>query len=355
MGFTSYWHDRVTGSLFECEVCDGGSFAPLFKVRRLPCSVFPLPEASTILSQNGARKAAETKESSSFIGDTANDMDDDLYMMIDIPSKTKQDFLSCLTNDTEDKRTSLDCNDVQSSNMMSQILPSNSENVPPSKEANINDQIGEFTFEGTSSSSVWGMISSAMVEACEKMYKEHGHLVFSCTHSSENYLLNKGRGCQNFDGPYAPLTRFCSSNGPSIPRVTEKKNDVEPTYTLLKNWLCHDRIGLDLEFVQEIVESLPRSRSCVNYQFLSNRAEFHSSVTVASGLLLSVHKDGQSNVGTPYGRHVGVTGLHDLAQPSGASIRKLPPGRPISHKLQPESAADVFQVALYISFTVSTI
>uniref|UniRef100_N1R3J7 Lysine-specific demethylase 5B n=1 Tax=Aegilops tauschii TaxID=37682 RepID=N1R3J7_AEGTA len=344
VGFTSYWHDRVTGSLFECEVCDGGSFAPLFKVRRLPCSVFPLPEASTILSQNGARKAAETKESSSFIRDTANDMDDDIYMMVDTPSETSQDFLSIFTSDTEDQRTSSCRNDVQSSNMMSQILPSNSENVPPGKEANINDQIGEFTFEGTSPSSVWGMISSAMVEACEKMYKEHGHLVFSCTHSSENYLLNKGRGCQNFDGPYAPLTRFCSSNGPSIPRVTEKKNDVESTYTLLKNWLCHDRIGLDLEFVQEIVESLPRSRSCINYQFLCNRAEFRSSVTVASGLLLSVHKDGQSNVDTPYGRHGGVAGLHDPAQPSGSSIRKLPPGRPISHKLQLESAADVFQI-----------
>ncbi|XBH75121.1 hypothetical protein VPH35_101936 [Triticum aestivum] len=344
VGFTSYWHDRVTGSLFECEVCDGGSFAPLFKVRRLPCSVFPLPEASTILSQNGATKAAETKESSSFIRDTANDMDDDIYMMVDTPSETSQDFLSIFTSDTEDQRTSSCRNDVQSSNMMSQILLSNSENVPPGKEANINDQIGEFTFEGTSPSSVWGMISSAMVEACEKMYNEHGHLVFSCTHSSENYLLNKGRGCQNFDGPYAPLTRFCSSNGPSIPRVTEKKNDVESTYTLLKNWLCHDRIGLDLEFVQEIVESLPRSRSCINYQFLCNRAEFRSSVTVASGLLLSVHKDGQSNVDTPYGRHGGVTGLHDPAQPSGSSIRKLPPGRPISHKLQPESAADVFQI-----------
>ncbi|XP_037450311.1 methyl-CpG-binding domain-containing protein 9-like [Triticum dicoccoides] len=344
VGFTSYWHDRVTGSLFECEVCDGGSFAPLFKVKRLPCSVFPLPEASTILSQNGARKAAETKESSSFIGDTDNDMDDDIYMMVDNPSETSQDFLSIFTSDTEDQRTSSCCNDVQSSNMMSQILPSYSENVPPGKEANINDQIGEFTFEGTSPSSVWGMISFAMVEACEKMYKEHGHLVFSCTHGSENHLLNKGRGCQNFDGPYAPLTRFCSSNGPSIPRVTEKKNDVEPTYTLLKNWLCHDRIGLDLEFVQEIVESLPRSRSCINYQFLCNRAEFRSSVTVASGLLLSVHKHGQSNVDTPYGRHGGVTGLHDPAQPSGSSIRKLPPGRPISHKLQPESAADVFQI-----------
>ena len=85
---------------------------------------------------------------------------------------------------------------------------------------------------------------------------------------------------------------------------------MESTYTLLKKWLYHDRIGLDLEFVQEIVESLPRSRSCVNYQFLSSRAEFHSYVTVASGLLLSVYKDRHSNGDTTYGRHGGVTGLH---------------------------------------------
>jgi len=85
VGFTSYWHDRVTGSLFECEVCDGGSFGPVFKVRRLPCSVFPLPEALTILSQSGGRKAdtIETKESSSFIGDTANDTEELCMLMAD--------------------------------------------------------------------------------------------------------------------------------------------------------------------------------------------------------------------------------------------------------------------------------
>ena len=89
-------------------------------------------------------------------------MDDDLYIMLDIiHSETKQDFLW----------TTLGCNDVQSSNIMSQILPSNSENIPPSKEANINDQITEFTFDRTSSSSIWGRISSAMVEACEKNVK----------------------------------------------------------------------------------------------------------------------------------------------------------------------------------------
>ena len=329
-------------------------------MRRLPCSVFPLPEASTILSQNCVRKTdtTETKESSSFVGDTANDTCDNILMLLSDPSETNQDFLSCLINDTEYKRTSLGCNYAQNSNMMAQTPPSHSENVSqvPGEEANINDQIGDFTFEGTSSSSVWRMIACAMMEACEKMYKEHGHLVFSCTHSSENPSLNKGIGCQNFDGHCAPLTRFCSSHGPSIPRVVGKKNDVESTYKLLKEWLYQDRTGLDLEFVQEIVESLPRSRACLNYQFLCNRAEFVSSMTVASGSLTVVHKDGQSNGGMLYGRHgSAATGLQDNAQPIGSSIRELPPGRPISHKLPPELAGDVFQVTLYISVYGSTI
>lgn len=354
MGFTSYWHDRVTGSLFECEVCDGGNFGPLFKVRRLPCSVFPLPDASTILSQNGARKAdtIETKESSSLVEDTANDTDDNILMLLSDPSETNQDFLSCLSNDMEGKRTSLRCNDVQSSRMTVPTQPSHSRTVSweLSQEANIHDRIGEFTFEGTSPSSVWRMISCAMMEACEKMYKEHGHLVFFCTHSSEKHSFDNGIGFQNCDGTCTPLTRFCSSNGPSIPQVIEKENDVESTYTLLKEWLYQDRIGFDLEFVQEIVESLPRSRACSNYHFLCNRADFVSSLTVASGSLIAVHKNGQSNGDVmSYGRHGSVlTGLHDHAQPSGFSIRELPPGRPISRKLPPELAGDVFQVALYI-------
>jgi hypothetical protein len=338
VGFTSYWHDRITGSLFECEVCDGGNFGPLFKVRRISCSVFPLPDASTILSQNSTRKAEtiETNENNTLLEDTANDTDDNILMLLSDSSETNQDLLSCFSNDMESKMTSLGCNDLHSSNRSVPTVPSHSGT----------DKIGEFTFEGTSPSSVWRMISCAMMEACEKMYKEHGHLVFFCTHGTEKHSFDSGSGFQDFNGPYTPLTRFCSSYGPSIPRIVEKENDVEPTYSLLKEWLYQDRIGFDLEFVQEIVESLPRSRACSNYQFLCNRAEFVSSLTVASGSLRVVHKNGQSNGDVmSYGRHGSVvTGLQDHTQPSGFRIRELPLGRPISNKLPPELAGEVLQV-----------
>ncbi|KAG8058343.1 hypothetical protein GUJ93_ZPchr0002g26350 [Zizania palustris] len=337
VGFMSYWHDRVTGSLFECEVCDGGNFGPLFKVRRLSCSVFPLLDASTILCQNGARKAEtiETKESNSLLEDTANDTDDNILMLLSDHSGTNQDLLSCFSNDMGTKRTSLSCSDVQSS----------SRSIPTVLPHSGTDKIGEFTFEGTSPSSVWRMISCALLEACEKMYKEHGRLVFFCTHDSAKHSFDNGSGCQNF-GPYTPLNRFCSSYGPNISRVIEKESDVEHTYSVLKEWLYQDRIGFDLEFVQEIVESLPRSGACSNYQFLCNRAEFVSSLTVASGALRVVHKNGQSNGDfMSYGRHGSVvTELQDHTQPSGSNIRELPPGRSVSRKLPPELAGEILQI-----------
>ncbi|KAL6629999.1 hypothetical protein ACP70R_029764 [Stipagrostis hirtigluma subsp. patula] len=346
VGFTSYWHDRVTGSLFECEVCDGGNFGPMFKVRRLPCSVFPLPNASTTLCENVGRKpdTIETKESSSLIEDPANDTDDNILMLLSDPSETSRNVLSCLSNDMESKMT-LDCSTVPNSNMTVPTQPSHSStfSCAPSKEGNLHDKIGEFTFEGITPSSVWRMISCAMMEACEKMYKEHGHLVFSCKHSGETLSSDCRSGSQNTDGPSSLLTRFCSSYGPSIPRFIDKGNDVESACALLKEWLYHDRIGFDLEFVQEIVESLPKSRACSNYKFLCTRPGYISSLTVASGSLLAVHKNGQSSGDVlSYGRHGSVvTGLQNHAQ---RSIRELPPGNPISRKLPPELAGDVFQI-----------
>ncbi|TVU32893.1 hypothetical protein EJB05_24658, partial [Eragrostis curvula] len=327
VGFTSYWHDRVTGSLFEY--------------------------ASTILCPNAVKKAdtIETKESSSLIEDTATDTDDNILMLISEPSESNQDILSCLSNGMDGKKTS-GCSNIPSShiampNIWSQCGASSQ---ALTKEANVQDRIGEFTFEGTSPSSVWRMVSCALMEACEKMYKEHGHLAFFCTHSSEKPSLDCGSGPQNTDGPHSPLNSLCSSYGPSIPRFIEKENDVKSACALLKEWLYHDRIGFDLEFVQEIVESLPKSRACSNYQFLCDRDGFVSSLTVASGTLVAVHKNSSSNGDfMPYGRHGSVaSGAHDRAQPSSFSIRELPPGNPISRKLPLELAGDVFQILEFL-------
>jgi methyl-CpG-binding domain-containing protein 9 len=357
VGFLSYWHDRVTGSLFECEVCDGGKFGPLFVVRRFPCSSFPLPDASTILCPNVVRKAdtIETKESSSLIEDTGTDTGDNIFMLISDPSESNQDILSCLNTGMEGKKTS-GCSSIPSSNMTMPTVQSQCGvfSQAPNKEAILHDKIGEYTFEGISPSSVWRMVSCAMTESCEKMYKEHGHLAFFCSHTSEKPPFDYGSGPQNTDGPCSVLNRLCSSYGPSIPRFIEKESDVKSAYVLLKEWFYQDRIGFDLEFVQEILESLPKSRACSNYQFLCDRDGFDSSLTVASGTLVAAHKNSPSNGDfMSYGRHGSVvSGLQDLAQPGSSSIRELPPGNLISRKLPPELAGDVFQVVRHLFWSL---
>ncbi|KXG29684.1 methyl-CpG-binding domain-containing protein 9 isoform X2 [Sorghum bicolor] len=353
VGFTSYWHDRVTGSLFECEVIDGGNFGPLFKMRRLPCSAFQLPDASTTVCPNVVRKAdtIETREGSGSIEDTTNDADDNISMLLSDFSDTNQDFLSCLGNDMEGKE-SLGCSNVQTSSMTVPAVLSDlgSLSLAPTNDANMYDKIGDFSYEGTSPSSVWRMVCCAMMEACEKMYKEHGHLVLFCTHSSEKSSFDYGSGRQRTDSPFDLFAKFCSSNGPKVPRFIEKENDVESTCALLKEWLYPDRIGFDMEFVQEFVESLPKSRACSNYQFLCNRTGINSSLTIASGTLIAVNKNSPSHGDVmSYGRHGSVvSGPQDHAQPSSFSIRELPPGNPISCKLPPELAGDVLQILEFL-------
>ncbi|WVZ77525.1 hypothetical protein U9M48_025383 [Paspalum notatum var. saurae] len=316
VGFTSYWHDRVTGSLFECE-------------------------ADTI----------ETKEGSSLIEDAANDTDDNISMLLSDFSETNQDFLSCLSKDMEGKE-SLGCSNAQTSNMTvpGVLSDSGSFSWAPTNDANMHDKIGDFMYEGTSPSSVWRMILCATMEACERMYQEHGHLILFCTHNSEKPSSDYGSGSQHTDGPCNLLARFCSSNGPRVPRLIEKENEVESACALVKDWLFQDRIGFDLEFVQEIVESLPKSRACSNYQFLCNRDGFNSSLTISSGTLLAVNKNNPSNGdGMPYSRHGSVvSGPQDHPQPSSFSIRELPPQNPISRKLPPELAGDVFQILEFL-------
>lgn len=211
-----------------------------------------------------------------------------------------------------------------------------------------------------------------------KKCKEHGHLALSCMHNIEKPLFDYGSGSAppfpllpfNFvggapmelpavggapaprpsagsaAGPCDLLARFCSSNGLRIAQFIKKEDDMESACALLKEWLYQKRIEFDLEFDQEIVESLSKSGACSNYQFLRNRTGFNSSLTIASGTLLAVNKSSSSNGDVmSHGRHGSiVTGPQDHVQPSSFSTRELPLGNPFSRKLPPELEGDVFQV-----------
>ncbi|KAL0336157.1 UNVERIFIED_CONTAM: Methyl-CpG-binding domain-containing protein 9 [Sesamum radiatum] len=100
VGYRASWHDRITGSLFVCDVADGGDSGPIFKIQRYPCTMQSTPVGSTILSKKKQ-----------------------------IPCKG---------------------DDQRSGNLIGDAV-------------GLNDVIGDFQVEGRSTSSVWEMVSQAFL------------------------------------------------------------------------------------------------------------------------------------------------------------------------------------------------
>ncbi|XP_020109971.1 methyl-CpG-binding domain-containing protein 9 isoform X3 [Ananas comosus] len=348
VGFTSVWHDKCTGSLFECEVSDGGNTGPVFKVRRIPCSEFPIPNASIVLLHNNACKADITERtgSSSAIFDASKDKDDEISMLLIDPCEIDQDFLSCFSSDfngTGKDKSSMQ-KDMQKPPTPKMIFESKSSEGSLKKRLCMRDQIGEIYVEGESPSSVWKILSRTFVDACRQAYNQSGNLQFCCRHNNGFLSLKPGNQNQQNIELFSPLMRFSSSfarNG--IPQIVQNESDLVTTCDSLAEWLNQDRFGLDVGFVQEIIENLPGSRACAQYQFLSDRSGFSTSLTVASGLLSAMQKNGEKcGEVVSYGLY--KPRLQYSAEGQHLGDHRPPPGKPISSKLPAELAGDVFQI-----------
>ena len=100
IGYRSCWHDKITGSLFVCEVLDGGDSGPIFKIRRCSCSAVPLPIGSTVLFWP---KIEQTSSHNNEEGDATyhnnKEFDDDgsIQMILTDPCPPMEnDILTCL-------------------------------------------------------------------------------------------------------------------------------------------------------------------------------------------------------------------------------------------------------------------
>lgn len=59
MGYRSSWHDKLSGSIFVCDVTDGGDSSPKFRVQRYPCSIQSYVASSTVLSRPQLSSSSE--------------------------------------------------------------------------------------------------------------------------------------------------------------------------------------------------------------------------------------------------------------------------------------------------------
>ncbi|XP_010251295.1 PREDICTED: methyl-CpG-binding domain-containing protein 9 [Nelumbo nucifera] len=349
VGYKSSWHDRITGSLFTCDVLDGGTFGPIFKVKRCPCSASEIPTGSTIilntsLGRLDATENIETNASPTFGMDYDDDYDIQLILAELCLPPTEHNSLSCFESSSSE---ACDFQTMNSLPSQSSCLLERTDKFV-TENSGVRDQIGEFVVEGRSSSSVWGMVSQTLVDACHKVYNKKGRLNFLCNHDLDV-------GCSSYSNVKDPkskddfgsLAKFCSLMGPvDIPCVIQSETDLENSCKALSRWLDQDRFGLDMEFVQEIIERLPGVDECSRYEFLDKRNYSSKAYTVGSGLLLAKRK---SQVGDLEGE--GLDGLfrqYKRPRREGVVDHEIdhhhPPGKPLSSRLPAELIGDVLQV-----------
>jgi hypothetical protein len=60
----------------------------------------------------------------------------------------------------------------------------------------------------------------------------------------------------------------------------------ERPYELLGKWLVHDRFGLDVKFMQDILERLSGMQVSLHHELISNRNKYSSLPRVENGFIV---------------------------------------------------------------------
>ncbi|KAL2897053.1 Methyl-CpG-binding domain-containing protein 9 [Bienertia sinuspersici] len=337
VGYRSCWHDKITGSLFLCHVLDGGDSGPLFKVRRFPCSGLPIPYGSTVLQRqtvaclNDPGKVVEKP--------TPSEEESCIAMLFSDPCLPPADdslsWLLSSPNEVDDQTTICASHEVHSNCDRSQDLLAH--NIPTG------EKIGEFTVDGHSSPLVWSILSQKLADACRHIYKQKGSLKLFCKHVEDGMSsFYDIMTCKNKD-VFSSLDKFCSLMGSlKIPLVVTSDDELDSTIKALKNWLSLDRFGLDIEFVQELIEQSPDVHRCSRYESLKRRNDCLTAPLVRNGLLLingkSMEQCKQDTV---------LDGLYKeyrTVEEPASSNHSRPPGKQLGAKLPPHLVGDVLQV-----------
>lgn len=337
VGYRSCWHDKITGSLFVCEVLDGGDSGPLFRIRRCSCSALPIPNGSTILSRPQLGNFCSHIDQES--RDPTCDNDGSIHMILSDPSPPMEnDILSCLRSWSEEASDVQTIAELQFEDNAGCGKPG----TLSSADLGTRDDIGEISIEDHSSSAAWEMISQKIVNACSEIFKQKGIFKFVCKHVENSQGFQNGV-IRNEDDKvnHTPLDKFCSSPvSVSIPSVIQADDEPGSFYDILAKWLDQDRFGLDVDFVQELLEQLPGAQSCSQYQYLSDRGFNSTQLTVGNGLLVVEMRAGL------HGKEEEV--LDNLFRRSKKAklVKDHPPplGKPLCLRFPPALVGDVYQV-----------
>lgn len=344
VGYKSCWHDKITGSLFTCEVLDGGDPGPIFRIKRCSCSEFPIPVGSTILSmQSHCHFVSETNEGQRETNDSMDLDGDESIQMILLESRapTENDILSCFASCSNESCASEGLRPVAG------LVHDNTGNSF-ANNMEFSDDIGDILVEERSPFSAWRIISQKLLNACKDICEKKGTLKLYCKHvESETGLHKWDLRNETSDTHFTLLDKFCGSPGSvSIPDAIYADNDLKGLYERLEKWLEQDRFGFDVEFVQEILEQLPGVQDSLQYELLSSRNNSSSLPTVENGFL-KVECKGQSKY---QDEEEAVQGLYRRPKKARLTERYVkehrcpPPGKSLCSRAPTELIGDIFQV-----------
>lgn len=287
IGYKSCWHDKITGSLFTCEV-SGGCSGPVFKITRSPCSTSFLPVGSTVFSCPKIDKMVEQNiDKRGDRRDSIQDNDDTVEILLSDPSPPLgDDILSCLRE--KNISNTFNC-------LRSEVGPSLLDlNNTLSYNQQHGIEIGEIVVEEDSLSVAWKKVSQKLVDACFNVLKHKGSMNFRCKHVDRETREINWDTVNEKDDVILSLSRFCCSLAPnSATRGEKDSSEIASLVDVLSRWLDQSRFGIDADFVQEMIERMPGAESCSNYRSLKTRSS-SVSVTVAEGALVVKPKGGEN-------------------------------------------------------------
>lgn len=297
--------------------------------------------------QSHCQFASETNQCQRVTNDCMDfDGDESIQMILLEPcAPTENDILSCVSSCS---------NETYASEGLRPVAGSVQDNTENSFDDNMDfgDEIGDILVEEQSPFSAWKLISQKLVSACKDICKEKGTLKLYCKHVVSEMGLHKW-DLRNgkIDTHFPSLDKFCGYPGfVGIPDTLNADSDLTGLNELLGKWLEQDRFGLDVEFVQEVLEQLPGVQDSLQYELLSSRTNSSSLPTVENGFLV-VESKGQSKY---QDEAAAVQGLY--RRPKKARLTESfvkedqcpPPGKPLCSRAPTELIGDIFEVYIYI-------
>lgn len=340
IGYKSCWHDKITGSLFTCEVSDGSS-GPVFKVTRSPCSKSFIPVGSTVFSCPKIDEMVEQNiDKRGDCRDSTQEHDDDPNIEIllsDHCPPLGDDILSCLREKNFSKTFNCLRSEVGSSQVdFDHILSYNQDHGV---------EIGDIVVEEDSLSVAWKKMSQKLVDACSNVLKQKGTMDFLCKHVEGETREINWYTMNEKDNVILSLSRFCCSLAPhSVACGKKDKSEITTLVDALSRWLDQNRFGLDADFVQEMIENMPGAESCTNYRTLKSRSSSSVPVTVAEGALVVKPKDWEKVKEEVFGEFSRKAKKPKLNGGHGVRNPHPPPGRPMCLRLPPGLVGDFLQV-----------